>query len=963
MSSPQMLYPASLGGESQIHEALVRPGELTFTIVTASNQQPLGKRFWLGGTGELQTETAVPLASGEVAVDHAPSLSAFAKRLDRLATHQAVLYGIPSMLKATVVTQKHLDGIPLNERGTMIARTRKHLGFPQAPGCMMLDFDASGTPQALLDDVASPDQTRELLVKVVPELAAAPMLWRPSSSSYVYDGQREVCGLRGQRIYIAVASAADIPYLGDLLYERLWLLGYGYFVVSASGQLLDRTLLDGTVWQPERLDFAAGPTCVPPLERRVPSERIWNGEALFFNAQSALSLTVEERRQIETKRNAERLAKRDEAHARRAEWARERGKAIAEKTGMQGDVAAAIAAEAVEHRVLRPGFLLQTEDGETVSVGELLAAPDTWHERRFHDPLEPDYRDDSRIAWANLRPGTGRSYLYSHAHGGVRYTLSDQRPTIRLVQGDLPRVVDQCVDVIAAEGQIYQLKDQLARITDEGRLAPIESEWIIDWIQRHAEFERLVPKSGWCPADLPPKYARTILAKRGEMGLPGLVAVTTGPFLRPDGSIVDEPGYDDTTQVLYCATGACVPTVRRQVTVAMADKLLRQLWAPFCEFPFAGDVDRGSVLALLLTAALRPGMAISPGGLIASHEAGSGKTLCTQAIANLTGVPAVPQAMSEDEEEMRKSLFSVARYGTPSVLYDNVGRDRAVDSASLAMVLTSGTIADRVLGESTYSKVPFRSLLLLTGNNPRIIGDLNRRLLRVRITPKVENPWRRVFAFCPRERTEANWLSLRVAALELVLAALTDGPPPFDGGSGYPDWDRLVRATVCWVAKRLDIGVGFADPARSLLAGYEEDPERDRLQRLLKSLSAVFGTEAVTVKHMIETIDNPPLPVQSEGQEGSEHEALGQLDDVLREVDPRRSSHAIGIYLGQQSGRITDGVELVSTGKLCGSSRWMVRRAGPEPASMPSRPQHPTPCNGEASVDQASAAGAEAGAQ
>jgi hypothetical protein len=945
MSTSNQLSPLSPVDEDQTQDALVCAGELSFSVVSATDRQPLAKRFWLSGGGELQTETVVALADGEISIEHASSISAFAERLDRLETHQAVVYGIPAAPNATIVTQKRYRTLGPEERRGVIARTREHIQFAPAPGCAMLDFDAAGAPQGLLDAAASPDQTRELLIQAVPELAAAPMLWRPSSSSYLYDGPRKVHGLRGQRIYVPVARASDIPSLGELLYERLWLRGYGFFVISASGQLLDRTLLDRMVWQPERLDFAAGPVCVPPLERRVPGARIWNPSEPFFDMRTAAGLRAEERREIETKRNAAKGTQRDAARERREQWARERGKAIAAKAGVQEDVAAAIAMEAVEHRVLRPAFLLQTEDGETVSVGELLAAPDAWHERRFHDPLEPEYRDDGRIAWANLRPGTGRPYLYSHAHGGVRYTLSGQRPTIRLVEGDLPRVVDQCVDVIVAEGKIYQMKDQLARITDEGRLAPVASEWIIDWLQRHAEFERYTSRTGWCPTDLTPKYAQTILAKRGEMG----------PFLRPDGSVVDEPGYDEATQVLYCATGACAPTVRRQVTVALAEDVLRQLWAPFAEFPFAGDVDRGSVLALLLTAALRPGMAISPGGLIASHEAGSGKTLCAQAIANLTGVPAFPQAMSQEEEETRKSLFSVARYGTPSVLYDNVGRDRAVDSASLAMVLTSGTIADRILGESTYSKVPFRSLLLLTGNNPRIIGDLNRRLLRVRITPRVENPWQRVFAFCPRERTEANWLNLHVGALELVLAALADGPPPLDGGSGYPDWDRLVRATVCWVAKRLDIGKGFADPARSLLAGYEEDPERDRLQRLLRSLSMVFGTEPVTVRHIVERIDNLTLPVQSDGQESSKPETLGQLDDVLREIDPRRSGHAIGIYFGQHKGQIVDGLELVGAGKDCGSSRWTVRRAGPEPA--------PTSSRLEASLEEALPAGAGAGVQ
>src|SRR5207244_13012439 len=147
--------------------------------------------------------------------------------------------------------------------------------------CAMLDFDPAGAPTSLLTAIASPDQTRALLIAAVPELAAAPMLWRPSSSSYLYRGRTELHGLRGQRIYIAVARASDIPLLGQLLYERLWALGYGYVVVSASGQLLDRTLLDASVWQPERLDFAAGPTCVPPLQRRVPRPKLWPSAAPF----------------------------------------------------------------------------------------------------------------------------------------------------------------------------------------------------------------------------------------------------------------------------------------------------------------------------------------------------------------------------------------------------------------------------------------------------------------------------------------------------------------------------------------------------------------------------------------------------------------------------------------------------------------------------------------------------------
>ena len=168
-----------------------------------------------------------------------------------------------------------------------------------------------------------------------------------------------------------------------------------------------------------------------------------------------------------------------------------------------------------------------------------------------------------------------------------------------------------------SSGEVYQLKDQIVRVMDDGCLAPVEPEWIADWMQRNANFVKPKKIDGaweYCPTDLAPKYARTLLAKSGEMGLPSLVAVTAGPFLRPDGSVVDEPGYDEATQVLYRATGPTAPSVRRDPTISAATEALRQLWAPFREFPLAGHVDRGSVLALLLTAALRPAFPPHPVG-------------------------------------------------------------------------------------------------------------------------------------------------------------------------------------------------------------------------------------------------------------------------------------------------------------------------------------------------------------
>ena len=82
--------------------------------------------------------------------------------------------------------------------------------------------------------------------------------WWASSSSYIYNEEKRLNGLRAQRINFLVKNASDIPRAGKVLLDRLWLHGHGDIVVSKSGQLLEKTTFDGSVWQPCRFDFAAG---------------------------------------------------------------------------------------------------------------------------------------------------------------------------------------------------------------------------------------------------------------------------------------------------------------------------------------------------------------------------------------------------------------------------------------------------------------------------------------------------------------------------------------------------------------------------------------------------------------------------------------------------------------------------------------------------------------------------------
>jgi hypothetical protein len=88
-------------------------------------------------------------------------------------------------------------------------------------------------------------------------------------------------------------------------------------------------------------------------------------------------------------------------------------------------------------------------------VRQLLENPEQWHGARFADPLEPDYREDNRIAWANLCGG-GRPYLYSHAHGGQRYVLIRQKVRLRLVAGSASEHADRALEVLREDGRLYE---------------------------------------------------------------------------------------------------------------------------------------------------------------------------------------------------------------------------------------------------------------------------------------------------------------------------------------------------------------------------------------------------------------------------------------------------------------------------------------------------------------------------
>jgi hypothetical protein len=129
----------------------------------------------------------------------------------------------------------------------------------------------------------------------------------------------------------------------------------------------------------------------------------------------------------------------------------------------------------------------------------------------------------------------------------------------------------------------------------------------------------------------------------------------------------------------------------------------------------------------------------------------------------------------------------------------------------LAALLTAPTIKDRVLGSS--KAVPNTALILLTGNNLTLAGDLTRRILVGRIDPQTDQPHARRFGFDPL----AVCLGARPRLIEAVLTLLRGWLTTGIGRLGqrrmasFERWVDLVRQCVIWAGRVLTDGY-FGDP-------------------------------------------------------------------------------------------------------------------------------------------------------
>src|SRR5262249_29480550 len=194
----------------------------------------------------------------------------------------------------------------------------------------------------------------------------------------------------GMHVYVEVKDGGDSARFLTTLHERCWLSGFGWMILSTSGALLERSIVDRMVGGPERLVFEGGPVLVPPLQQDKESRRPIAVDGVLLDTMAVCPpLSIVERARLDElqARERERLPP-EMAEVPEAVRQGHAAKLVA-RTGMAENAARQVIARQCEG-VLRTDIVLPFDNPELAgcTVGDVLADPESFEDETLADPLE-----------------------------------------------------------------------------------------------------------------------------------------------------------------------------------------------------------------------------------------------------------------------------------------------------------------------------------------------------------------------------------------------------------------------------------------------------------------------------------------------------------------------------------------------------------------------------------------------
>lgn len=290
-----------------------------------------------------------------------------------------------------------------------IARTQGFFCHSNFVGWLLLDVDTKDLPADILEKLAG-RSVLDVLLSLFPELLLTEMLVRASSSAGILkpDGlEQEANGLH---VYIKIADQRQSKSMLQLINDRCWEAGYGFFALAADGKLLERSLVDTAVHGPERLVFEANPTVLEPLKKRHIPDKVFSGGVLN-------SLQEPNHEQVYYLKNEARKLIKPVSQKTKQLYVEDKTVEVMSKTGLSKTKASKIVRQRLEGRELAEHDILELGLNKYAKVSDFL--DDASGSVGMPCPIEGSEYGTSTAYY--YPPDNDRPYprILSFAHGSV----------------------------------------------------------------------------------------------------------------------------------------------------------------------------------------------------------------------------------------------------------------------------------------------------------------------------------------------------------------------------------------------------------------------------------------------------------------------------------------------------------------------------------------------------------------
>ena len=489
-------------------------------------------------------------------------------------------------------------------------------------------------------------------------------------------------------------------------------------------------------------------------------------------------------------------------------------------------------------------------------------------------------------------------------------------PTIRLVDGQLPRTTEQVERAMVSAGMeiyaragalVYPVKETRVaakgRKTITARLSVFSPDAFIEPVAEAAIYQRWsVRRNAWIDIDPPVQLVRMVLSRERRWAFPHVSGIITTPTLRPDGSLLAAPGYDPASE-LYLLPSLQLPPIAAHPTRQDALAGLEKLKYLFREFSFQDKHGSGLekrlncsvAISALLTALLRGSLPTAPVYLVCASTPGTGKSYLVDVIAVVTTGQFCPViTTSRNAEETEKRIGSILLSGIPIVSLDNCIHD--LGGELLCQLTERPVIRIRILGRSEMPPCECHTAVFATGNNIVFKGDMVRRGLVCNLEALDERPELREFEADALDIAAADRGPYVAAALTIVRAYIAAGSPKVCPSLGsYSAWSNMVRSPLVWL--------GEPDPVLSMEGLRNEDVELANIREFF-SLWLEYGLDLDT-PYLTATIIEEATAAAPANYWGPREFKPFLLGVAAAKGDPDKiSAWRLGLWLRRISGRI-----------------------------------------------------------